>query len=343
MMKKTISLILCGLMALLCILPASAYAQEPLKVVTTIFPPYDFVREIAGDRVELSMLLKPGSESHSFEPSPQDIIKIQSSDVFIYAGGEGDAWIERILESIDATGITMLAMTDMVQTVEEEIVEGMEHAHEEDEHSEAFDPDKVYDRALAEWTGAWKSLAPYLTSGTLDEYIRDKALEEEITFDAYLEKRQDAWRTDGFDTFMIAGDKAYVDTGDKTYSGSYQYEGYAILEKETGTSVWYQYALEGEAEGMPRYLAFNDHGYGTPPEGEDHADEHDHEHDHGVAHTHLRYGDESLEALVAAEGWSPFFVEASATDEQIVDTLTGHGTHSHDHEHELDEHATVLL
>jgi zinc transport system substrate-binding protein len=54
-----------------------------INVVATIFPPYDFVREIAGDRVNLTMLLPPGAESHSFEPTPQDIIKVQNCDVFI--------------------------------------------------------------------------------------------------------------------------------------------------------------------------------------------------------------------------------------------------------------------
>ena len=110
-------------------------AEEPkLKVVTTIFPPYDFVRVIAGDAVDLTMLLPPGSESHSFEPTPKDIITIQECDVFIYAGGEGDAWVERILASMDTGSMTLLPMLDMVDAVEEEIVEGMEDDGDDHEH-----------------------------------------------------------------------------------------------------------------------------------------------------------------------------------------------------------------
>ena len=71
-----------------------------ISVVTTIFPPYDFVREIAGNRAELKMLLKPGEESHSYEPDPQDIIAIEGCDVFIYTGGENDVWVEDILSSM---------------------------------------------------------------------------------------------------------------------------------------------------------------------------------------------------------------------------------------------------
>jgi len=104
-----------------------------VNVTVTNFPPYDFVRHIAGDRVNLSMLLPPGAESHSFEPSPRDIIAIQDSGIFIYAGGENDAWVDRILESMNTDNMKILAMIDTVDAVEEEIVEGMEEEDEEGE------------------------------------------------------------------------------------------------------------------------------------------------------------------------------------------------------------------
>jgi zinc transport system substrate-binding protein len=104
-----------------------------INVTATIFPPYDFVRQIAGDRVNLSMLLPPGSESHSFEPSPRDIITMQNSAIFIYVGGESDAWIDRILQSMKTDNMRILAMMDAVEVVEEEIVEGMEEEDEEEE------------------------------------------------------------------------------------------------------------------------------------------------------------------------------------------------------------------
>lgn len=111
--------------------------EQTLSVVTTIFPQYDFVRQIAGDKVDLKMLLKPGEESHSYEPTPQDIIAIQNCDIFIYVGGENDAWVEDILESMPDTGMRTLRLVDCVETVEEEHVEGMEeqpgHSHEEEE------------------------------------------------------------------------------------------------------------------------------------------------------------------------------------------------------------------
>lgn len=111
--------------------------KEKISVVATIFPQYDFVRQIAGENVELKMLLKPGEETHSYEPTPQDIIAIQNSDLFIYVGGENDAWVEDILESMPDNGRKTLKLVDCVDTVEEEHVEGMKeergHDHEEDE------------------------------------------------------------------------------------------------------------------------------------------------------------------------------------------------------------------
>ena len=129
-----------------------------LRVVTTIFPPYDFVREIVGDRADLKMLLKPGEESHSYEPTPQDIIAIQDCDIFIYTGGENDVWVEDILSSMPDNGRLTLRLTDCVETVEEEHVEGMKesggHEHEEDEanadHEE--EPETVHEIDEHVWT-----------------------------------------------------------------------------------------------------------------------------------------------------------------------------------------------
>lgn len=75
--------------------------RPKVQVITTIFPPFDFVRRIGGEYVEVNMLLKPGMEAHSYEPSPRDIIRITESDLFLYAGGESDVWVEELLVGND--------------------------------------------------------------------------------------------------------------------------------------------------------------------------------------------------------------------------------------------------
>lgn len=97
-----------------------------LKIVTTIFPPYDFARAITGTKAQITMLIDPGAEVHTFDPTPDDIIKIQNADVFIYIGGENDAWVDQVLESTDTSHMTVIRLMDAVTPVEEETVEGMQ-------------------------------------------------------------------------------------------------------------------------------------------------------------------------------------------------------------------------
>ena len=163
--------------------------SDKLSIVTTNFPPYDFVREIADDNVEITMLLEPGSESHSYEPTPQDIIKIQESDLFIYVGGEGDVWVDTILDSMDKPLNTIVLM-DEVEAVTEEIVEGMEHEHEH-EHDENCDHDHSEEAELDEhvWTSPENAIK-------IVESIRDElcSIDEEnsgtykTNADAYLKE-----------------------------------------------------------------------------------------------------------------------------------------------------------
>lgn len=121
-------------------------SEKKLSVVTTIFPAYDFACRIFGDTTEITMLLKPGMESHSYDPSAKDIVKINSCDLFIYNGGESDAWVENILKSSD--NINSIRMMDAVEAVEEEHIEGMQ---QEEEHENSHDEDhEEYDEHI--WT-----------------------------------------------------------------------------------------------------------------------------------------------------------------------------------------------
>jgi zinc transport system substrate-binding protein len=107
-----------------------------VKIMSTVFPGYDFSREIAGDKADVTMLLPPGSESHSFEPTPKDIIEIEKQDIFIYVGGESDEWVSEILESADTSKLTTIKLLDEVKAVEEVVVPGMEEEEEEEESGE---------------------------------------------------------------------------------------------------------------------------------------------------------------------------------------------------------------
>ncbi|MEI3506367.1 MAG: metal ABC transporter substrate-binding protein [Anaerotignum faecicola] len=123
---------------------------DKLSIVTTIFPEYDWVREILGekaDNAEITMLLDNGVDLHSYQPTADDIVKISDCDLFIYVGGESDEWVEDALRNAANRNMKVInlleVLGDSVKT--EEIVEGMqeeEHEHEdaeEHEHEEEAD------------------------------------------------------------------------------------------------------------------------------------------------------------------------------------------------------------
>ncbi len=120
--------------------PANAQSDQKINIVTTIFPAYDFIRQIAGDQVNLKLLLPPGSESHSYEPTPQDIIAIDHSDLFVYVGGDSDDWITDLLSSMEHP-MNIVTLMDCVDLVTEEVVDGMQ-PEEEEEASEAAELDE---------------------------------------------------------------------------------------------------------------------------------------------------------------------------------------------------------
>jgi zinc transport system substrate-binding protein len=149
-------------------------AAQPLTVITTLFPQYDFVRIIAGDRVDARLILPPGIEPHTFEPTPKDIVAIGKADLFIYTGDVMEPWAGRILEGIQDTGLQVIdasAGIDLVQPGADspaetgssgddhdgdthdgdahDEVEHDEEAHDADAHAEGSDPHIWLDPMLA--------------------------------------------------------------------------------------------------------------------------------------------------------------------------------------------------
>ena len=110
--------------------PGDGEGGRKLKVAATLFPYYDFVRQVAGDQVELSLVIPAGMDSHSFEPTPKDIRIMQEADVIIANGGAMEHWVDQVVDSFDREDQTVVIMMDHVDAVEEEIVEGMEHSDE---------------------------------------------------------------------------------------------------------------------------------------------------------------------------------------------------------------------
>ena len=139
-MKKIWALLLCAALLTGCgALSADPAEDGRLRIVTTLFPYYDFARAIAGERAEIALLLVPGREAHSFEPTPLDAVTISRADVFVCNGGESEEWVEDMLDAAGEDIGTVVRMMDHAQTREEEFVEGMQGAENEEEEEPEYD------------------------------------------------------------------------------------------------------------------------------------------------------------------------------------------------------------
>lgn len=109
-----------------------------MKIISTVFPPYDLAKQIAGDNADISILLPPGSESHTYEPTAKEILEIQNCDIFLYIGGENEQWAEKIISSNKSDSVKTVKLIDCVKTLEasdlHEEEHHEEHSHEADEH-----------------------------------------------------------------------------------------------------------------------------------------------------------------------------------------------------------------
>lgn len=108
-----------------------------IKVITSLFPQYDFVREIAKDKVEVTLLLPPGVESHSFDPTPSQIISITQSDLFIYTNKDMEPWIDKIVENVKGQRPIIVESSLGVSYIQGDHThshDDNEHSHDEEEH-----------------------------------------------------------------------------------------------------------------------------------------------------------------------------------------------------------------
>ena len=134
-MKRILALLLS--VFLTAAFPFCALGEDarPLRIVCTSFPCYDFARAVAGEEAEIQLLIKPGAEVHSYEPTPSEVLSIAGCDLFVYVGGESDAWVVDLLDSFGDEAPRQLRFFDCVEKLEEaEHEEDHDHAAEYDEH-----------------------------------------------------------------------------------------------------------------------------------------------------------------------------------------------------------------
>lgn len=201
-MKKYISIILMAVMLLVSLSACgkenatNSIKDEKIQIVTTIFPEYDWVREILGDNLpqaEITMLLDNGVDLHSYQPTAEDIMKISECDLFIYVGGESDGWVEDALKEVVNKDIKVVNLIEALgdEVKEEEMVDGMQESEHHHSHHEDLNESMEHEKENDEHV--WLSLknAEILCneiSGALQKIDSDNAQIYETNTSVYIEK-----------------------------------------------------------------------------------------------------------------------------------------------------------
>lgn len=203
-MKKIITLMLVAVLAV-CALSGCGTSKsgedtkdKKIKIVTTIFPEYDWVMQILGDKADkadVTMLLDKGVDLHSYQPSTADIAKISEADVFIYVGGESDEWVEDVLKEAKNKKLKVINLMDVMgdKAKEEEVKEGMQE--EEEEHAEEAKDGKEEEEVEYD-EHVWLSLknAKIFTkkiADVLSEVDKDDAKTYQANYENYAKKLDD--------------------------------------------------------------------------------------------------------------------------------------------------------
>lgn len=331
-------------------LTSSVFAAKAkkLKVVTTIFPEYDWVREIVGENnknVDLTLLVGNGVDLHSYQPSIHDIAKISTADIFIYVGGESDGWVKDALANATNKNMKVINLMEVLegQTKVEEMKEGMqvsEHHHHDDEDDEdehhhhskevsTFEDHEVKDRSLSDWEGNWQSPYPLVLDGTLDHAWEEKAESGNMTAEEYKEYYKTGYKTDIASVSIKGNQITFKYDNGKTAKAKYKYVGYFIQLWSGGTkAAMYRFESTTKKSDAPRFIEINDHMI-EPAKAE---------------HFHIRMSNESFDAIEAPEKYWPTFFPAEMTGHEIAEHLAGGHKHNdeeaeeHDHDHEAEGH-----
>ena len=204
-MKKMIALLLALLMAVGMLAGCAKQndddtddTNDKLRIVTTIFPEYDWVKAVLGDKAEhaeITMLLDNGVDLHSYQPTADDIVKISDCDLFLYVGGESEGWVKEALKNSANKDRKVINLLDVLgdKVKSEEVVEGMQEEAHEHEEGEAHEDGEAHEHEEESDEHVWLSLknAEVLVgaiSNALQELDADNKEIYAANADAYMKK-----------------------------------------------------------------------------------------------------------------------------------------------------------
>jgi len=264
--------------------------EEPLKVVATYSILGDIVQNIAGDNIELTVLVGPDGDSHVYEPTPQDAIALAEADLIFENGLEFETWLDDLYESSGSTA-TRIVVSDGIEPL------ALEEGEHEDEH--AHEHEEVLD--LSPWAGEWVTGWSFGIEAMQPAFNAILAAVPELTqeniFNYYEAGNQSA-----FDAFTVEGDQVTFVDASGTAACAYTFDGSETVIAFP-TEMWSLFSTDDEACAVYRYLLL------MPPHSPEPG---------SSPHAHFRYGSTSFEELIADDSaWYPSIYPAGTTGEQV--------------------------
>lgn len=314
-------------------------AQEdaPLKVVATYSILGDLVGNVAGDNIELTVLVGPDGDSHVYEPTPQDAIALTEADILFENGLEFELWLDDLYEASGSTAIRVEVSAGVDALPFDDDHHHHDHHHHEHDHDhEHEDASDVTD--LSPWAGEWVSGYVYLDTDAgqtlLDTLAEDLGVEVEAVRGVL-----DALLVSDFTDAIITTDTITYSTADQTITCEYALDGVADVDFDGAPFQWVNFETTTEDCDAYRYALFTlAHGEGLG------------------RHFHMRYGSTDLDDLMHNPDlglWYPSLYPAAVTAEDFAESMSGSGselavfvgavlgveiTHDHDHDHEHHHH-----
>lgn len=290
-------------------------------VTTSIIPNKFFIEKIAGDFVDVNVMVPVGANIHTYEPKPNQMIQLSKSKIYFANGVEfEEIWVPKF-KSVNKN----LIVVNIDENVKK--LDTVEHEHGGDHHhhdinvktTDDFEDADVKDRPLSDWAGDWLSTYDYLLAGDLDEAFLKKAQKKDTTFEEMKRYYTVGYETD-VDRILIDKDNVIHFTKDKKIlSCHYIYDGFKILTYESGSrGVRYLFHCDDKDSLVPKFIQFSDHIV-EPAQSE---------------HFHIFMGDSSHEQLLnEMDNW-PTFYPSSFSGVQIANDFLAHDSEHHDE----DEH-----
>ena len=298
----------------------SLNALEAKPLVSVSIPPQEyFVKKIAGDTLDVNVIVPAGTDEHNFDFKPSTMQRLEKSDIYFTIGLEFEKPmlykfknLFKKLQIVDTRANIKVLYTSAENNYDDDAHDkhaGHGHAEHSHKHTPAvFKESQVKNRTLSDYAGEFQSVYPLLKDGSLDDVFYFKALNTEKTAKDIKKYYEIGYKSD-IDKIIISDSTMTFIKGKEKLSGSYAYKGFKIFTYKSGKmGVRYQFENTDKGSKAPKFVQFSDHNI-EPTK---------------TSHFHIFFGDESFEKLnKEMDNW-PTFYTTLMKKEQIIEDLIAH-------------------